>query len=140
MLTTLGCLAAENPPDSNKIYLKFESVSDPTPNFSVVNFTLKNGYSRPVYMSGERTSSRAIRVVRPVADVGCSPASDAYLTEAGREFDFNARKARFIKIPPGEEVKVLTPTMSLKKFKGGSCSISLVLKDGTRVGPIEFQP
>lgn len=141
VLASGGCAPAEAPPVRGRIDLKFEGVSKSDARSSEVTFILANGLDRAIYIRGDRTFSRAIRMLRPDADISCTVTDSASArTEVGIDFGFADRDTKFFEVSPNERVTVVIPTQPLQSYKSGRCYIKLISKEGTTVGPIEFQP
>lgn len=132
-LNLAGCAPAGEPPARGEISLNFERVSEES-----LTLTLANGLERAVHIPGERTLSLAIRVWPPDGIVSCrASASSELTTEIGT---LGGPDTTFVAIAPGKRVKIVIPTMLPHRSKGGYCDVYLDLKDGTRVGPVEFRP
>jgi hypothetical protein len=131
----IGCAPAGEQATPGEIGLKFERVSD-----AELTLTLANGLERTVYIQGDRTFLRAIRVWPPEGEVSCQArGSTAVTTELGT-LSPGSIGTEFAAIQPNTRARIVIPTTLPQRFKGGSCSVYLHLKDDTHVGPVEFQP
>ena len=129
----VGCAPAGEPPTRGEISLQFEQMSE-----EGLALTLANGLDRTVYILGDRTFLRAIRVWPPEGEVSCqASASSALTTEV---VSLSGSGSKFMAIAPDKRVKIFIPTTLSRPSKGGFCRIYLHLKDGTRVGPVKFRP
>ena len=129
----VGCAPAGEPPVHGEISLKFESMSGKS-----LTLALANGTERTVYVRGDRTFLRAIQVWPPDGEVSCQASATSGLTTEIASLSQGG--SEFVEIAPDERVKIVIPTTLPQRSKGGSCSVYLHLKDGTRVGPVKFGP
>lgn len=128
--TLLGCQPTEAPA-AGRISLKLHRMSD-----SDVTFLLANGLDSAIYVRGNRTLSLAIRTWPRDTGIECEAGSKSEEESLG----FAHGKATDFEVSPGEQVRVVVPTTLPQRYKGGVCRISLSLRDGPLVGPIEFHP
>jgi hypothetical protein len=126
----LGCQPSEAPA-AGRISLTFHGMSD-----SDVAFFLANGLDSAVYVRGNRTLSLAVRTWPRDTGIECETGSKSEEEPLG----FAHGKATYIEVSPGEQIRVVVPTTLPQRYKGGVCRISLSLRDGSLVGPIEFRP
>lgn len=128
-----GCAPAGEPHTRGEISLQFEKMSE-----KGLTLTLANGLDRTVYILGDRTFLLALRVWPPEGDVSCQARSPSPLTTELVSPDGSGSK--FLEIAPERRVKIFIPTQLPHQSKGGFCRVYLNLKDGTRVGPVDFRP
>ena len=129
----VGCMPSEAPPTPGRVSLEFDGMSD-----SEVTFRLANGLNRAIYIPGSRTFSLAIGMSPYDTQIQCEGIQ--YERSEAALFGFVHGKSKFIEVSPGKRVKLFIPTTLPQRYKGGRCRLELVLKDGTIVGPSEFQP
>jgi hypothetical protein len=133
VVVLVGCAPAGEPPTSGEIRLQFAQKSEKD-----LTLTLANGLDRTVYVLGDRTLLRAIRVWPPEAEVSCrASGSTAVTTEV---LILSQSGSEYVAIAPGKRVKIVIPTSLPHQSKGGFCDVYLDLKDGTKVGPLAFRP
>lgn len=129
----VGCGPTSEPPPDGVISLKFEGLSD-----ADLTLALANGLEKAIQIQGERTLMQSIRVWPPDAEVSCRSAATPGLTaELGM---LGQGTSQFVVIAPGEHVKLHIQTKFPQRYTGGRCSVSLHLKDGTNIGPVDFRP
>lgn len=129
----VGCAPAGEPPTRGEIRLQFAQMSEKD-----LTVTLANGLDRTVYILGDRTLLQAIRVWPPEAEVSCRASASSGLTT--ELVILSQSGSEFVGIAPGKRAKIVIPTTLPHQSKGGFCLVYLDLKDGTRVGPVEFRP
>lgn len=127
-----GCARTAEPPTSREISLKFERMSDTS-----LTLELANGLEQAVYIRGDRAFLLAIRVWPPDSEVSCQANDSSGLTT--EIVNHSQGGSKFVEIGPGRRVEIVIPTTLPHRSKNGSCSVSLYLKDDTRVGPVEFR-
>ena len=128
-----GCTPAGAPLKHGEITLNYESTSE-----TALTLTLTNGLDREVVVTGDRTIFLEIRVWPPNAEISCqSSASSALTTEV---VGLSRGSVKDVPISPNKIVKIVVPTTLPHQSQGGQCTLYLNLKDGTRVGPVEFRP
>jgi hypothetical protein len=105
---------------------------------SDITFSLTNGLHHPIYVRGERTLFRTIRMSRPNAAVSCTGPRDHSFVEMGIDFAFPHPKS--IVVSPGDRVRVVVSVTSLDGYRGSRCQITLALNEDDSIGPVVFRP
>jgi hypothetical protein len=128
----LGCEPNEAP-SAGQISLTFDRLSG-----SDATFLLANGLDQAIYIRGNLMPSLAIRTWPRDTGIGCETIPN--LRSEEEPLGFAHGKATYFEVLPGERIKLVVPTTLPQRYKGGLCRISLVLRDGSLVGPVEFHP
>jgi hypothetical protein len=129
----LGCSAKTESRATGQIRLEYLKASK-----STVSLRLTNATDRPIAVRGSWTISFAIRVSQADSQVECesSPTGKSEVELPG----FSHGKSRSFDILQGEAVTLVVSTELPSRYEGGVCKLSLILQDGTSVGPIQFSP
>jgi hypothetical protein len=128
----LGCQPNETP-SAGRISLTFHRSSG-----SDATFLLANGLDQAIYIRGNRTLSLAIRTWPGDTGIECETVPNSKSEE--EPLGFAHGKATYFEVSPGERIKLVVRTTLPQRYKGGLCRISVVLRDGSLVGPLEFHP
>lgn len=115
-----------------EVHLKLEEVSD-----SDTTFVLSNDSDEVVQIRGERTLSRTVRAWPPDVSIACQTASALLESESASTAN---PVPDDINVPPGERVRVSVHTTLPQDPTSQNCVLSVVLKGGDVVGPLEFLP
>ena len=137
-LITIGialaaCTPGNAPPLTGEIKLEYVRASK-----SDVIFMLSNESGRTLSIRGGHTLFLGIQPWTSDTGIECEA-----IPSKGSEEDpigLGDGNPVIFKISPGERARLTIPTTLPQRYKGGRCRLSLMLQDGTIVGPSEFQP
>jgi hypothetical protein len=130
-LVLSGC-APKTETVPGELHLKLEAISS-----ADTTFVLSNDSKGIIQIRGERTLSRTVRAWPPDVEVACQTATALLESESASTTnpipdDINVR--------PGERVRIAVHTTLPQSSKSQRCILSVVLKGGDVVGPLEFAP